>query len=287
MNEKILVLGATGAVGTYLVKELMHRNAKFRVGVRTPSKLAQHNSKAFEVVAFDFADSVTFDVALDEITRVFLVTPPPSLHPQELNLCAPFIDAAARAGVRQMVRLSSMWALHSPASSHRRIEQYIEATMMPYTHLRPNIFMQNFNLSQRVTIQNEHCVRVSAGMGRVTFIDIRDIAACAAVVLTTNGHEGRAYTLTGPESLSYADAAAALSRAIGQTIRYDSVSDTELRMAYQAANWPGDLIDYVSHLYQAVPQGYRQDISTDLTDLIGRPTITFERYTLDHVDQWR
>lgn len=130
-------------------------------------------------------------------------------------------------------------------------------------------------------------MRVSAGMGRVTFIDIRDIAACAAVVLTTNGHEGRAYTLTGPESLSYADAAAALSRAIGQTIRYDFVSDTELRMAYQAANWPGDLIDYVSHLYQAVSQGYRQDISTDLTDLIGRPTITFERYTLDHVDQWR
>jgi len=121
----------------------------------------------------------------------------------------------------------------------------------------------------------------------VSLIDIRDIAACAAVVLTTTGHEGQAYTLTGPESLSYGDAAQTLSQVIGRPISYQSLEDTQLRTSLQAAQWPADLIGYVSHLYNAVQKGYRQEISPTLPNLIQRPAITFAQYARDHVSAWQ
>ncbi|MBI3941450.1 MAG: SDR family oxidoreductase [Chloroflexi bacterium] len=287
MSDKIFITGGTGAVGTYLVEELIRRGADVRAGLRNPDKIPAGIKGQVEVVSFDFALPQTFEAAFAGVTSFFLLTPPPSTHPQELNLCAPAIDAAARLGVRHIVRLSSMWAIHAPDSSHRLVEKYIEATGMPYTHLRPNIFMQNFNLSQRAGIQQRNGIFVSAGDGKVTFVDIRDVAAAAAVVLTSEGHAERAYTLTGPQSLGYQEVAAVLSQALGRAITYHSLSDATLRANLQGAGWQPNLIDYVSHLYAAVQEGHRAYTAPDLALLLQREPITFDRYVRDHVDQWQ
>ncbi|MSP13259.1 MAG: SDR family oxidoreductase [Chloroflexi bacterium] len=287
MSGKILITGATGGVGSYLVKELIQRGADIRVGVRHPEKIPPEVKAQVEAVSFDFGLPQTFEPAFAGVAKLFLLTPPPSTHPHELNLCAPAIDAAARLGVRHIVRLSSMWANHAPASSHRLVEAYIEATGVPYTHLRPNIFMQNFNLSQRAGIQQKNGIFVSAGDGKVTFVDIRDVVAAAAVVLAGAGHEGRAYTLTGSQSLGYQEVAAMLSQALGRAITYHPLTDAVLRANLQAMVWQPDLIDYVSHLYAAIQQGFRAYTSPDLPVLLQRDPITFDQYVRDHVDQWQ
>lgn len=287
MSGKIFITGATGAVGTYLVEELIRRGGDIRVGVRNPEKIPAELKPQVEAVPFDFGLPQTFEPAFAGVAKFFLLTPPPSTHPQELNLCAPAIDVAVRLGVRHIVRLSSMWAIHAPTSSHRLVEAYIETTGVPYTHLRPNIFMQNFNLSQRAGIQQWNGIFVSAGGGKVTFVDIRDVAAAAAVVLVGEGHAGRVYTLTGSQSLDYQEVAAILSQALGRTITYHPLTDATLRANLQAAGWQPDLIDYVSHLYAAVQQGFRAYTAPDLPALLERAPITFDRYVRDHVEQWQ
>lgn len=117
------------------------------------------------------------------------------------------VEAAKVAGVRHFVKLSAYGADFAPefyiAKSHRESEEAIEATGIAFTHLRPNVFMQNFSNYYGPMIRSEGKLYLAHGDGRVSFIDVRDVATVAVEVLTRPGHEGQSYTLTGSEALSY------------------------------------------------------------------------------------
>jgi uncharacterized protein YbjT (DUF2867 family) len=286
MTETVLIIGATGEVGGHLLDALAGAPVRVRAGVRDTARAAHLNQGSVQAVRFDYDDHESIERAVDGADRVFLLTPPPSLLPHELDRAAPVVDAARRSGVRHLVRLSSMWALHSPASAHRVIEQYIEASGVPYTFLRPNIFMQNFSVSQRDMVRGGG-IYVAAGAGRVSFVDVRDVAAAAAAMLTSTGHEGKAYTLTGPEALDYGEAAAQLSAAVGKPIAYHALDDAALRDTLAQAGWAAGLIEYVSALYEAVRDGQRALLSSDIHHLVGRPPISFQQYARDYADVWK
>lgn len=144
----------------------------------------------------------------------------------QVEMAGNAIEAAKRAGVRRIVRLSAF--VPEPASvtilgwQHQQIEEMVKATGVPYTILRPTFFMQNI-LGGAQTIASDGVMYVPFGDGRAGIIDVRDIVDVAVETLRSDAHEGRTYTLTGPASISMHDVAEALTRALGKEITYVDV----------------------------------------------------------------
>jgi uncharacterized protein YbjT (DUF2867 family) len=119
--------------------------------------------------------------------------------------------------------------------------------------------------------------------GSVSFIDARDIARAAAKVLTTSGHDGKFYELSGPEGLTNADTAAILSKVLGKTVVYVPVPVEAARAGMEAAGLPRAMIDSIENLMSAYQTGVGASVSLDLEQLIGQPSVSFEQFVRDHM----
>ena len=207
----ILITGATGTIGRELVKLLARPEEPVRALVHHRDKAASIALPGVEIFEGDLAGSTGFDALFHGVHKIFLLTP--SIENQaevERN----FIHAADRPEIEHLVKLSALGA--APDSTvrflraHGESERFLRGTDLPYTILRPNSFMQNF-LTFRHSIIHEGKFYLPMGGGRISFVDVRDIAVVAAEVLEENGHAGKEYDVTGGEALSYADAAEKLS----------------------------------------------------------------------------
>jgi uncharacterized protein YbjT (DUF2867 family) len=209
----ILVTGATGKVGQHVVKELAGRGEKPRVLLRDPGKTSQLKGFVGDALQGDFDKPDTVAKALQGADKVFLVTP---ADQRQVAREKTFIDAAKAAGVKRLVYLSAIGA--TPDSTvtmgraHAEVEAYLKGSGIPWTILEPNGFMQNF-LNDAATIRSQGAIYYPAADARVSFIDARDIGLAAAVALTSDGHAGKTYVLTGPEPVSYRETAALIGRA--------------------------------------------------------------------------
>src|SRR6185436_19052635 len=178
-------------------------------------KAEQAAAGGLDAVVMDFAQPATIAAALRGVEKLFLLSPP-----NRPELEKPVVEEARKAGVRHLVKLSA-WGAESEAHSfgrgHRAIEKQIEAAKIPFTFLRPNGFMQNF-LQAAGTIKSQRAIHFPAGDSRYSMIDVRDVAAVALRALTGPAHQGKAYRLSGPESLSHEDVAEKLSRVLGRKI---------------------------------------------------------------------
>src|SRR2546422_6607199 len=211
MAKTILVTGATGTVGRDVVKLLSKKGATVRAGVRDQAKARPRFDDDIALVPFDFENEGSFAGALDGVAKVFLLPP---LLQNQVELTNTFVDAAKRAGVRHIVKLSAIGiddeTQPTAIKSHGANERHIRESGVAFTFLRPNSFMQNF-----ITYfpPRNGAIYLPWGNGKASFVDARDIAAVAAETLTASGHEGKTYTLTGPAALGIADVAKILSNA--------------------------------------------------------------------------
>ncbi len=209
----ILVTGAGGTVGTALVEQLKAQRHAFRAAYHSPPKAEKAKQAGVDAVALDFGQPGSLAPALAGIDAVFLLgTGIRGQVERELNV----VDAARAAGVRRLVKLSSWGAADGRfliARFHREVESAIEASGLAWTFLRPNGFMQNF---LELGIASIRAIHLPAADARISHIDARDIARVAARVLTTSGHEGKAYELSGPHDLSYREVAGVLSRVLAR-----------------------------------------------------------------------
>ena len=199
------------------------------------------------------------------------------------------VDAARAAGVRQIVKQSSIAADEPSEASivvaHRRIEEAIERSGISWTHLRPNWFMQN-ELGQAATIASDG-VFYAPDVTQVSMVDARDVAAVAAHVLTTDGHENEAYVLTGPESISYADVAAAYSRVLGREVRWQEVSLDQAQTSMAESGLPDELaVGFTEIMRRYRDGGVTRRVSPAVRDLTGRAPRTFEDFLRDHADAY-
>ncbi len=193
-----------------------------RIGVRDVTSHPFETEELVTPVQFDFLKRETWSSALAGAQKLFLVRPPAISNVKEhIN---PMLDLAAKTGIEHVVLLSILGAEKNPILPHHRIEKHLEATGLPYTFLRASFFMQNLSTTHRDEIRDQHVIAVPAGNGKTSFIDVRDIAAVAAKVLTEPGHEGRAYDLTGAEALSYGQVAKILSAQLGRRVTYTKPS---------------------------------------------------------------
>lgn len=287
MTQKILVTGATGAVGGAVVQAFAGKEVNVVAATRDLSRPRPAWSDDVSWVELDLEDPVAhLEETLDGVYSVFLVAPPPTVLPREIELTNPMLTAARNAGVKRIVKLSSMWAAVKEDSPHRVTERVIENSGLGFTHLRPNIFFQNFNSSQAASIKNDNKIVNCAGDGRVSFIDIRDIAAVAVEALTDDEHEGAAYTITGDTPYSYEEVALAISQATGAHIDSVTLPEAEFRQVHIDAGWPEGLVEYLCTLYNAVSIGQREPTADTVLKVTGRPALDLDTYVSDYVSAW-
>jgi uncharacterized protein YbjT (DUF2867 family) len=281
----IFVTGATGNTGSETVKELQKLGTRIRVGVRNLEKakvtLSGPNT---EFVPFDFERPDTWGEALRGCERLYLGTAMDRLaHDHAINV----IDAALTHGVNNIVRLSVAGADMVPgillARWHRTVERYLQTSGASWTILRPAAFMSNFPLYWGATIKSENKIYLPLGLGKVSWIDPRDIGAVAAKVLTTNVHAGKIYNLTGVESLDVNEVAKILSDVLGRTISYVDVPEVASRDSMKKMGMPDWTVNAMSELFSVFKQNYAAVVSRDVEMILGRKPHTLVQFAREYV----
>ena len=280
----ILITGASGNVGKQVLKQVAATGAKVRAAFQTVTKAAAAPS-GVEIASMDYNKPETLQAALKGIERVFLVAPPtPNLPALERKA----IDEIKQSGVRHVVKLSAMGGRDAIfPRQHADSEDYIKSSGVSYTFLRPNGFMQNFVTYNGATINTQNAFYGSQGDGEVSQIDLRDIAAVAVKTLTEDGHQGKAYTLTGPEALSNARVAEILSEDTGREIRYVDLPAEQFKQALLGAGLPEWSANALVDLQQFYRRGSASAVTRDVEQLLGRKPISFEQFSRDYAQAFQ
>ncbi len=231
-----------------------------------------------EIVEGDMARPETLSEPLRGVDRAMLIS---SSDPAMLEVQSNFIDAAAKAGVKHVVKLSGiMPERDSPfrfARMHGEIELKLERSGMAFTHLRAGEFMHAY-FRQVPAIVAKGAFFLPMEDAKIASIDVGDIAEVAATVLTTPGHEGKTYPLTGPEALGMAEVAEKLSSATGKTIRYVNVAPEEAKRAQLAAGMPQYTADALAELFAERRKGKEAQVSLVIETIIGRRATGFDDF---------
>lgn len=164
--------------------------------------------------------------------------------------------------------------------AHFEVEQALEASGLTHTLLRPNAFMQN--MLRRSSDIAHGSFSSSAGDARVAFVDARNVAGVAAEALRSSSFDAATLTLTGPESLSYEEVAATLSRVLGRPIRYRRASPDEERSRLKAQGAPSWAVDEALALERDFLAGRWTEVLTTIADVTGREPRSFEQFAVDH-----
>ncbi len=280
--SKVLVVGATGNVGRKLVALLVQKDETVKAATRSPEEYEAVSDK-IEAVRFDYGQPETFDGALADVDRLFMLAMPADTEADKHLI--PFIDAAQAAGVRRVVLMTAMGVDQAEGAPLWKVEQHLQGSGVAYTILRPNWFMDNFTTGfiQPMIVESK-AIYLPAGEAKSSFIAAQDIAGVAAEALTDAGHQNQGYTLTGSEALTYHEAAQILSEASGETIQYVPISDEAMRENMSQAGFPEDGLDYFSALFEAVRAGYAAPISPTVEAVLGRPPMTLRAFAEAHAE---
>jgi uncharacterized protein YbjT (DUF2867 family) len=264
----IFVLGATGKVGRALVPALLDAGAAVRALTRDPAK-ATIDPRA-EVVQGDLG-TADLPALFDGADRVFVLT-------RGAGREGAIARAAARAGATHLVKLSTTgvhFGQTDPITrAHAEAEQAVREAGPAWTILRPGAFMDN-RFAWRETIRDENAVYVPEGDPAAALVHVRDIAAVAALALTTSGHEGATYELTGGEALTTEQQVAILADALGRPVKYVEEPQSAAReRMMRKYGWPAEAVDGFFALKRESAE-HEHVVFDTVERVLGRPPLTF------------
>jgi uncharacterized protein YbjT (DUF2867 family) len=281
----ILITGGTGTCGGEIVQQLGGTGTRFRMLVRDPKKAQANKPRSAELVVGDLSKPETLDAALKGIDVALLLgAPTPDQLQHELN----FVNAAERAGLPRIVKLSAMTANPQSPSRfpriHGQIEARIKKTAMAWTFLRPTFFTQN--LLGIAGMIKQGTIYQPAGFGKSASVDIRDIASVAVQTLLKPGHEGNAYDLTGGESIDYHQLAALFTKALGRTITYQDIPPAAALQAMEQAGIPRFNAEGINELMGQYRLGEYDKASSDVRTVTGRYPLPLQQFIEENLAAW-
>lgn len=276
----ILVTGATGNVGRNVVSQLLEAGEKVRVLTRNPGGAVFPDG--VEVVQGDLASAASNPEAFKGIDGVQLMIP----FGQSVDA---FAGAAASNGVRRIVVLSSeavnSGETNNPiAQHHLQAENAVKAADVEWTFVRPGAFAAN-TLLWAPNIRAESVVREPYALAKASPIHEADIAAVATTALTHDGHAGRAYTITGPESVTQVEQAKAIAAAIGRDIRFVERTPEQAREE-MLQGMPPALVDILLR-YKREYVEKEPPVTATVKEVTGVSARTFAQWAVDHADDFR
>jgi uncharacterized protein YbjT (DUF2867 family) len=301
MAETILVTGATGTVGSEVVKQLLSAKGQkeedmiVKAAARSANDSTSRNS-GVQAVELDFNKPDTLSAALRGVDKLFLLTP---FQSNMVDLTSNLVNEAKKAGVKYIVKQSVLGADVEPGITpsrlHRQAEKVIEESGIPFTFLRPNFFMQNFVTFYSNFIKTQGAFYVPAGDAKASFVDVRDIAAVAVQALSGNRsskngeskHMGKAYDITGGEAISYGQAAEILSKEIGKKVNYVNISDEDARKGMKDMGADEWTINSMIELFGITRAGYLSEISHTIEQVTGNRPITFSQFAKDYASAFK
>jgi len=282
----LAITGATGGLGARVARRLAERGATERLVVRDPGRAPA--LPGAEVAVADYGDTEAMQAALSGIETLLLVSATETDDRIARHLSA--VDAAEAAGVQRIVYVSfvgaSADATFTLARHHWRTEQHLRSSGIAFTFLRDNLYQDvlpywvSADPAASPHAGADGVIRGPAGDGRVGFVARDDIAdAAVAVLLNDSGvHDGETYVLTGPQALTFDEAADALSRATGRAVAYHAETLDEAyrsRAHYGAPDW---MVEGWVTSYAAAATGELDVVTDHIARLAGHPAQPFSEF---------
>jgi uncharacterized protein YbjT (DUF2867 family) len=279
-----LITGATGDVGSKVVRQLLQQGDRPRVFARDAAIAHSRFGNKVDVFVGDLSDFPALLRALDGVEALFLVNSGPRI---------PVLDeiaarAAKLAGVSHIVKLSSLDVEQHLAIGawHERGEAVIQAAGIPYTFLRPTGFMSNL-LAWKHSIRAEGVVRSSAGHGRRPFIHTEDVAEVAAKVLRTRDYVGQSLPITGPESLSFPQITNRIGSVLGKELQFEEISDNEAAQRFSATGASPEETNAHVELWRAIREGRLAMVTDGVQRVLGRKPQNLDEWLIENADAFR
>ena len=284
----ILITGASGTVGRTVLDEVRKTGQPAKAMYRDADD-ANRSAPGVETVAADFADKAGLKRGLAGADVVFLVCSP---IPQLVELESNVIDVAKEAGVKHIVLNSALGAADYPKSFpswHRKVEDKLKSSGLGYTILRPNSFLQNIVAFVAPSIRAQGVYYAAMGDAKLSFIDVRDIAAIAAKILASpQAHAGKAYELNGPEALNYSQVVERISRVTGAPARFVDIPEDAQRKAMLDLGMPEWQVTALLDLQRYYTAERKGGELTGVTQqLLGRPAIGLNQFLQENKDSFR
>ena len=262
--QDTLVLGGTGKTGRRVVERLEEQALPVRVGSR------------YGEPPFDWEVRSTWAPALEGVGTVYISYYPDIAIPGAGEKVRAFAELALERGVRRMALLSGRG---EPIAE--QAEEAVRDTGADLTILRSTWFMQNFSEDYMLDHVLSGDIRLPAGEVPTPFVDIDDVADIAVEALTDDRHIGELYELTGPRSLTFAEAAAEIGEAAGREIRYTPVTLEQHEAELAEHGVAPDVIELLTYLFKEVVDGRNADTTDGVQRALGREPRDFSEYARD------
>jgi (4-alkanoyl-5-oxo-2,5-dihydrofuran-3-yl)methyl phosphate reductase len=281
---KHLITGATGDVGSRVVKHLLKRNIRPRVLVRNEAKARSLFGESVDIFVGDLATPSSIREAFKGTETVYLVNVGPEIRERDEAAAA----LAKEARVKRVVKLSSLDVEHGLAIGawHEKGEAAIRASGIPFTFVRPTGFMSNL-LAWAYSIKTEQIVRSSTAEGRRPFIHSEDIAAVSVEALLRETFVGQSLPITGPESLTFGEATSTIARAIGKSLSFQAISDEEARTRYSKISGSSEETEAHIALWQAIREGRLARVTDDVERILRRKPISLRQWASENAGCFR
>ncbi len=283
---KIMVTGALGNVGRYVAEYAISNEQEVVVADLDVTALEKKYQGKAECVYFDFTDQSSYEEALKEVDRVFIMRPPHLGRPEDLK---PFIERLKTKPSMQMICFLSLLGIEkNPMPPHHKIEKYIEQSGLPYCHIRPSFFMQNISGVHAFEIKYFDNIVVPVKKALTSFIDARDIGELTAEVLThPQQHINQAYSITGPKAMDYYEVATLLSNELERKIQYSNPSPRLAKKYWiKIRKLDKAYASVMGMLYMITRLGNAKKVTNTFEKIMNKKPRTFTQFIRENRKAW-
>ncbi len=251
------------------------------------------NYSGLKIVDLDYNRPDTVASAFKNVNSLFLLTIP---NHDSIDNFTEVIKLAKINGISYIVKLSVQETIDSEPKTilgrlHKQEEKIIKESGIPHTFLCPTGFMQNFVTFYRYTIKTRNVFYAPTGDGKMSFVDSRDIATVAATILLSHSaerkqYENQSFNLTGPEALSYGQAAEIISNIVGRKISYRDIPENEARVNMEKLGMKEWLVDAIIELHNITKSGTASRTTDAVESITGRKPHRFEEFVIDNISSF-